>query len=98
MIITTYIIYAIITVAVTAWVGQTLHKHGRQFVVDAFHGDEERGDAVNHLLLVGFYLVNMGFVLLFLHYGEPPQTVVQAIEYCATKLGIVFIALGDALF
>jgi len=90
----TYLLYIIITAAITIWVGHTLHKHGRPFVLDAFKGDEVRADAVNHLLLVGFYLVNFGFVMLFLRAGTPPQNAVDMIEYIATKNGIVLLALG----
>ena len=89
-----YGMYAIITIALTVWVGHTLHKHGRQFVVDAFQGDETRGDAVNHLLLSGFYLLNFGFVALFLRWGEKPTDAVGAVEYIATKIGIVLVVLG----
>ena len=94
----TYIIYAIVTVAMTIWVAQTLHKNGRLFVLDAFHGNEEKADAVNHLLKVGFYLVNLGFVLMFLKFGVKPGNGVEAIEYAATKIGVVLLVLGAMHF
>ena len=50
----TYFIYIVASVALTIWVARTLHKNGRLFLIDAFHGDEARADAVNHLLVVGF--------------------------------------------
>ena len=90
----TYLLYITITAAITIWVGRTLHKHGRTFVIDAFRGDEVRADAVNHLLLVGFYLVNFGFAMLFLRAGTPPDNNVEMIEYIATKNGFVLLALG----
>ena len=89
-----YLLYLAIAITITIWVGHTLHKHGRHFVIDAFHGDEERGDAVNHLLLVGFYLVNMGMAALFLHVGKNPETAATLIEYVVTKIGVVLIVLG----
>ena len=55
-----HIAYLLISVAVTIWVARTLHKNGRIFLVDAFHGNEHLADSVNHLLVVGFYLVNVG--------------------------------------
>lgn len=90
----TYIVYTIVSIALTIWVARTLHKNGRLFLIDAFHGDEPRADAVNHLLVVGFYLVNIGFVLIFLKWGTKPQTLIDGIEYAATKLGIVMLVLG----
>ena len=49
-----YIIYLSLSIGITIWVAQTLFKNGRIFVTDAFAGNEEMADAVNHLLLVGF--------------------------------------------
>ena len=67
-----YIFYTIISIAMTIWVARTLHKNGRIFLLEAFKDNEEMADAVNHLLVVGFYLMNFGFILLFLHYGIKP--------------------------
>jgi membrane-bound ClpP family serine protease len=75
-----------------------LHKNGRLFLVDAFHGDDKRADAVNHLLVVGFYLINFGFILLFLRVGQKPQSLVEAIEYSSVKLGVVMLVLGGMHF
>ena len=60
-IITIYGLYFVISLAMTIWVARTLHANGRLFLIDAFHGDEPRADAVNRLLVVGFYLVNWTF-------------------------------------
>ena len=89
-----YIAYTIISIAMTVWVARTLHKNGRIFLLDAFKDKEEMADSVNHLLVVGFYLINIGFILLYLKYGTKPETLVEGIEYIATKLGVVLRALG----
>ena len=89
-----YITYTIISIAMTIWVARTLHKNGRIFLLDAFHGKEEMADSVNHLLVVGFYLINIGFILLFLRLGAKPETLVEGIEYIATKIGVVMLVLG----
>jgi hypothetical protein len=65
-IVWTYFAYVVISLAVTIWVARTLHKNGRIFLIDAFHSNIELADSVNHLLLVGFYLVNIGYVTLAL--------------------------------
>lgn len=96
--IITYVLYIVITVLLTVWVARTLHKNGRLFVIDAFSGNVEKADAVNHLLKVGFYLVNLGFVLMFLRYGIKPHNTIEAIEYITTKVGIVLLVLGAMHF
>lgn len=89
-----YIAYTIASIAMTVWVARTLHKNGRIFLLDAFKDKEEMADSVNHLLVVGFYLINVGFILLFLRFGAKPETLVEGIEYIATKLGVVLLVLG----
>jgi hypothetical protein len=96
--LTTYAFYLFVSATLTVWVGRTLFKNGRIFIVEAFHGDERAADSVNHLLLVGFYLVNFGFVSLFLRMGERPQTLMEGIEYISTKLGVVLVVLGGMHF
>jgi hypothetical protein len=94
----TYVVYLVASVALTLWVGRTLYRNGRQFLVDAMAGNEKLADSVNHLLLVGFYLVNLGFVSLALRYGGQVHEVKTAIEYLSTKLGVVLLVLGGMHF
>lgn len=64
--VVTYVIYLLISIALTVWVARTLSRNGRVFIGDVLHGNEKLADAVNQLLVVGFYLVNIGFVTLYL--------------------------------
>ena len=89
-----YLIYLAISIALTVWVARTLHKNGRIFLVDSFLGNEPLADSVNHLLVVGFYLVNTGFVSLALKYGEKAIDAQTAVEILSTKVGLVLIVLG----
>ncbi len=89
-----YIVYLIISVALTIWVARTLHARGRIFLVDAFRGNEPVADSVNHLLVVGFYLINIGYVTLALKYGDKPNNVQESIEFLSTKIGLVLCVLG----
>ena len=53
-------------------------------------------DAVNKLLAVGFYLVNIGFIAFFLSFGDKPETLVESIESISIKMGVVLFFLGGA--
>jgi hypothetical protein len=90
----TYAVYLAISVGLTIWVARTLHKNGRIFLVDSFLGNEKLADSVNHLLVVGFYLINIGLVSLALRYGGNASGPQEAIEYLSTKLGAVLVVLG----
>ena len=96
--ITPYLIYLCISIALTVWVARTLHRRGRIFLVEALKGNEKLADSVNHLLVVGFYLINFGYVSLALRYGDKPSDLQETIEFLATKIGLVLMILGGMHF
>lgn len=93
-IVTTYLAYLTISIALTVWVARTLHQNGRIFLVDSFLGNERLADSVNHLLVVGFYLINVGYVTLALKYGVTAATLQEGMEILSTKVGLVLLVLG----
>ena len=90
----TYIAYLAISLLITVYVARTLHWHGRPFLVDVFGGNERTADAVNQLLVVGFYLTNAAFVMFTVRSGIGVSTWLSAVELLSTKLGIVLVTLG----
>jgi hypothetical protein len=96
--VVTYSIYVAVSLGITAWVGRTLNRNGRVFLVENFAGKEHLADSINHLLLVGFYLVNIGFILLALRLGSRPDSLVAAIEQLSTKIGLAVVVLGAMHF
>lgn len=89
-----YLAYLLLSIAITVWVARTLHRSGRAFLIDAFHGQTELADSVNHLLVVGFYLINLGWIVSSLRtYGEL-DTARAAIELLSEKVGWVLLVLG----
>jgi hypothetical protein len=97
-IVESYAIYLVITLTVTVWVARTLHKNGRVFLVEAFGGNEELADSVNHLLVVGFYLVNFGYVSYAMKTTSSAEDLRGAIELVSDKIGFVLIVLGVVHF
>jgi len=89
-----YVLYLAISLAVTVWVAGTLHKNGRIFLVHAFQGNTELADSINHLLVVGFYLINLGYVTLALRTSYAADTPRQAIELVSDKVGTILVVLG----
>ena len=94
----TYSIYLVLSITLTIWVARTLHRNGRRFLIDCFHGDESLADSVNHLLVVGFYLVNFGFVTLYLKLGIDVAGSKEVFEALSGKMGVVMLALGGMHF
>ncbi len=91
---TTYALYLAISIAVTVWVARTLNRRGQVFLVDSFHGNRELAESVNHLLVVGFYLINVGYVTYTLRSAAEIYTLRAAIELLADKLGLVLLVVG----
>jgi hypothetical protein len=97
-IVVSYLVYLLISVSLTVWVARTLHKRGAIFLVDAFHGNAELAASVNHLLVVGFYLINIGFVALALKSTAVITNSRAAIEMLSDKMGFVLLTLGGMHF
>jgi hypothetical protein len=97
-VLTCYLSYVAISIALTVWVARTLHKSGRVFLVDAFHGNTELADSVNHLLVVGFYLINVGYIAVALKTSEALTTSRAVIELESGKIGVVLLILGAMHF
>jgi hypothetical protein len=92
--VSTYLVYLIISIALTVWVARTLYRNGHVFLVDVFHGNESLANSVNHLLVVGFYLINLGYVSLALKLSSNVDDARQSIEALSGKVGGVLVVLG----
>lgn len=89
-----YALYLLITIAITIWVARTLSRNGEVFLVQCFGHNQEVARSTNHLLVVGFYLVNIGFITLTLSLGAEPVTVPDAIRFLSGKVGLAVLVLG----
>src|SRR5438093_6709882 len=98
VIIASYLAYLAGSITVTIWVARTLQRNGRIFLVDSFLGNEPLADSVNHLLVVGFYLINIGYVTLALKYGVAATNAQESLETLSTKVGLVLLVLGGMHF
>lgn len=93
-----YGLYLAIAVAFTIWVARTLSGNGIVFLVECFGHDEVLAKSTNHLLVVGFYLMNLGFIMLALQFGEPPATVPDMVVFLSSKVGLAVVVLGAMHF
>lgn len=91
----TYLGYILISLGLTVWVGRTLHKNGRIFLLENYADNTVLADAINNMLLVGFYLINIGFIAFTMRVaGAPPMSWTQAAEFLSVKIGFIAIVLG----
>lgn len=91
-----YSCYAVLSVALTVWLARTLFKNGAVFLEEVFD-HPKMAEAVNRLLVVGFYLLNLGYACLLLK-ADASNTPIAAIETLAQKLGMLLLSLGAVHF
>src|SRR5690349_4041327 len=91
-----YLPYAAIAITLTIWLARTLSRHGELFLESVFAERHDLAHAVNQLLVIGFYLVNLGWALLLLRSDQVRfiDSPARAVELLATKLGTLLLLLG----
>lgn len=93
MLLWSYLVYVLVAVGLTVWLATTLFRNGALFLEEVFDDNPAMAKAVNHLLVVGFYMLNLGWAFLILR-SERPADAVEAVEILATKLGLLLVTLG----
>lgn len=91
---TAYLLYIFISFIITVFVSRTLSKNGEIYLIDGFNGNEALAKSVNHMLVVGFYLLNLGFVLLRMQTSRSIDLVDELLIYLSTNIGTVMFILG----
>jgi hypothetical protein len=92
--VVTYLLYLAVTVPLTVWVGRVLQRNGAHFLIDVFRGDEQLARAVNQLLVTGFYLLNLGYVALFMASAREVDSGRAVLEVLSGKVGGVAVVVG----
>jgi len=91
----TYLGYIGLSLGLTFWVGRTLNRNGRIFLLENYADKPQLAEAINQMLLVGFYLINIGYIAYTMRIrGEGPQDWAQGLEFLSTKIGAMAIVLG----
>lgn len=93
-VIITYTLYLAVTIGITIWVARTLFSNGKIFLLDIFHGNKELAESVNNLLLVGFYLVNLGYAVYTLQITTEIANTREVLEKLSLKIGKIILILG----
>lgn len=61
-----YAIYLAITYLITVKVGWRFYRNGRIFILGLLEQNHTLADAINNILLVGYYLVNLGYATVMI--------------------------------
>lgn len=93
-IVGTYLLYLLISTGLTIVVGTGLARSGRAFLLDVFNGNDTLARAVSRLLVLGFYLLSLGFVTLTMRSGGAVSGARAGLQLLSVKIGEVLLALG----
>ena len=93
-IVGTYLLYLLISTGLTIVVGTGLARSGRAFLLDVFNGNDTLARAVSRLLVLGFYLLSLGFVTLTMRSGGDISSARAGLQLLSIKIGEVLLALG----
>lgn len=93
-----YVLYLAASLFVTTYVGHVLHRESCPLCRDVFRESRRTADAVNDLLLVGYYLVNFALDVLLLRPGDSVIEPLDVAEWVSGRLGIVLTTLGGLHF
>jgi uncharacterized membrane protein len=87
------VIYVMVAVGLTIWLARTLFHSGTAFLHDVFEGKPELADALNRLLVTGFYMLSLGYALYILR-ASRQQDGFQATQFLVNRLAILLVTLA----
>ena len=91
-----WLVYGLISIGLTYFLARTLFRNGAVFLRSVFKDNDELAQAINVLLVVGFYMLNLGYAALLLRPDAIPggAGVATASAYLVNKLGVLLVSLG----
>jgi hypothetical protein len=96
-VIVVYVVYVAIAATLTIWLARTLFRHGTAFLHDVFSDRPELADAVNRLLVVGFFMLNLGYALYLLRASRGLDAF-EATQFLVNRLAILLVTLAGMHF
>src|SRR3954447_20330721 len=88
-----YAVYLATSIGLTGWLAVVLNRNGKIFLRDVFHDAPDVGDAVNQLLTIGFFMLNLGYAFLILR-AESIAPNESAVNFLVNRLGLLLVSLG----
>lgn len=89
-----YLIYLSLTSVIIIKVGKLCYDNGNIFVSQLIPNHEELCHQINKMLLMGYYLLNLGYCAMTIISWEKIQYINQLIEIIATKSAIIILTIG----
>ena len=92
--ILSYLIYGCITVYIIYYVGQLFHRNGRIFILRLFHQNESQADTTNNILLMAYYLFNIGYAVVQVSFWQSVVDLATLISSISARTAILILILA----
>jgi hypothetical protein len=92
--ILSYVLYGCITIYIIYYVGKLFHRNGRIFILRLFHQNEPLTDTTNNILLMAYYLFNIGYSVVQFSFWERVSGVAEMIASISMKTGVLIFILA----
>ena len=92
--ILSYGVFIGIMIFIIGYVGRMFHRNGRVFILNLFHGEEHKTDNLNNLLLLAYYLFNIGYTFVTLRFWETITGIQAMIAALADHLAVLILILA----
>jgi hypothetical protein len=89
-----YFIYLIITIIIILKVGKICYKNGNIYVLELIPNHTDLCHKINQILLLGYYLLNIGYCAMTLISWDKILSTHQLIEVIATKTAIIIFIIS----
>ena len=92
--ILSYTIYLAVMSFIIVYVGKAFHRNGRVFILALFKGHAQQADNLNNILLLAYYLFNIGYALLKLRFWTHVSDTEMLISSLGNNIGLLILILA----
>ena len=89
-----YLLYLPASFYITVVVGRSLYTAGNDYLEACFEGHSELAHTCNRFLLLGYYLVNLGYATISVSFWNSVSNPVHLAEELSLRLGMLIAGLA----
>ena len=92
--ISAYIIFLSLMIFIIGYVGRYFYTNGRVFIISLMNDNLELADQINKLLLIAYYLFNIGYACLTLKYWQRVSNIETLFSSLSINMGVLILILA----
>lgn len=89
-----YILYLLITCIITFRVGLLFYRNGKIYILRLLHDNEPLSHSINRLLLIGYYLLNLGYAALMISTWKTVHNLEEVMVTVVSMTGRIMLTLA----